>query len=895
MWTSVFQILKFGLDKSWASAKFDLVSSVYLSVARIYDYLIELNDNNGYFGLFASENFASLSQAIYVFAGIFMLFRVTIAMINMIINPDLVTSNDSGGGGKLLIRIFTSLLMLIMFTPKGWIFNPYNGILMRLERGILDSMGNFMYNLSGEETKKTSLSNEFFADNVEAATNSLTCFYYEQKPSKDAKVTKSPKGSGLTYSAVDITAVHKVIFYASKVSGAKAVPCKGMWGGNHTCYYKVETPEGFKKLSSPIVHAGSITRSASGTGFNSSIANCPVLVKTSAGFDGTATLGDSTVSLIGFQTEEGMKKGLINLIKNKNTIVNTEDDYVAQLMNLGISGEALNFARSIAKSFQQCQSDLSKTPTEQQKEIAECEALQDSMFTPSGVNEAIVDKIVDGTFRIDTITSIIVGVAVMIYLAFVCVEVIVRRFKLMLLEVLAPIPIIAYSDPKDETFSKWSKMYLSTFAELFLKLFAIKIGMVLFDFVHAQLSNTTGLLTKFLYIVAILLFIKFIPDMISGIFGIKVGAGSFKDIWNTGKKALGVGASVAGAGVGLAVGAAIGAKTAPQGSKLLQSLKGGLQGAGGGWKKDPFAGARNIASENSTLKKGVAQGSTFFGRMKSSALNTIGLPDDYAKQKFDLEQREQGLVPIDNTPLGRKGLQTLKEEKNALDAFSSHQKAWENAIDDQLKYRNFDGKGIAAVDDYYAANTELTSMQNSAATTKAVWKRDTAAKIQQLKNSGDTAGYNAAVSDYTSGLKMSDADFMANYGNDFINEKSKAVAKMSYEAKLAARDYEIEQFVNDPTYRGMAGTEGLFENIQKSASELEELGLEKATLGRYTDKKDAAGNVIERGMKSMGASVGDNSRQRANYIDPEERDIATKKRELENSTAKFDHDLTSRS
>lgn len=641
MGSSLLQILILGLDKAWATAKFDLVSSVYFSVAKIYDYLIQLNENTGYFDLFTSENFVGLSQAIYVFAGIFMLFRVTIAMINMIINPDLVTSSDSNGGSKLLTRIITSLLMLIMFTPKGWIFNPYDGIVMKLERGILDSMGNFMYGLTGEEAKKTSLSNISVLESVDAATNNLTCYYYER-----ASITSGGSNDGSKKSdaskTYNISDVHKIIFYPTKVSGAKATKC-----GSDTCYYKVDTSEsGFTKLSADIVDAGKISRGLFNHDQFANNSKCPTMTKTSSGYDANATQKTNTPALIGFKNKQDLDKQIMKIVKDKNSTISSDNEYVLNLMNLGVSESALNFARGVAKSFQQCQSDVSKSSSAQQKDIADCEALQDTMFSPSAATDAIVKLITDGILRIDTITSIIIGIIIMIYLAFICVEVIVRRFKLMLLEVMAPIPIIAYSDPKDETFAKWSKMYVSTFAELFMKLLAIKIGIVLLEFVYAQLSSTKGLLTKFLYIVAILLFMKLIPDMISNIFGIKVGSGSFKDIWNTGKKALAT-------AVGVPVGAAVGAATAPGGffGKTAGAFKGAIRGAGGGAKGgDPFAGSRSIAADNYKMQDAIAANGgkkmKLHERMLVGAQTTLGLRTnaDTAEGRKQINQASQDTI-----------------------------------------------------------------------------------------------------------------------------------------------------------------------------------------------------------------------------------------------------------
>ena len=114
----------------------------------------------------------------------------------------------------------------------------------------------------------------------------------------------------------------------------------------------------------------------------------------------------------------------------------------------------------------------------------------------------------------------------MVYLLFLCVEVLIRRFKLFFLEVLAPIPIISYVDPKDKTFNTWFKMYISTYLDLFIKLISISIAIALIETVYADFwtvgNESTGIiggtLTKFFYIVAILVFAKILPDQVAAFF-----------------------------------------------------------------------------------------------------------------------------------------------------------------------------------------------------------------------------------------------------------------------------------------------------------------------------------------------------------------------------------------
>ena len=73
------------------------------------------------------------------------------------------------------------------------------------------------------------------------------------------------------------------------------------------------------------------------------------------------------------------------------------------------------------------------------------------------------------TFLISTV----VGIVMMVIMLMFCIDIAIRALKLCILEVLAPIPIISYIDPKsqkDGSFGNWTKAFISTYIDLFIKL-----------------------------------------------------------------------------------------------------------------------------------------------------------------------------------------------------------------------------------------------------------------------------------------------------------------------------------------------------------------------------------------------------------------------------------------
>ena len=97
-------------------ALFGILAGLFGTVARIYDILLTLT---GYYkdgG--APDNLiittSNVMTTMYTLAGVFMLFRVTVSMINMLVDPDKVNDRQTGPG-KLVVRIITSIAMLILF------------------------------------------------------------------------------------------------------------------------------------------------------------------------------------------------------------------------------------------------------------------------------------------------------------------------------------------------------------------------------------------------------------------------------------------------------------------------------------------------------------------------------------------------------------------------------------------------------------------------------------------------------------------------------------------------------------------------------------------------------------------------------------------------------------
>lgn len=214
---------------------------------------------------------------------------------------------------------------------------------------------------------------------------------------------------------------------------------------------------------------------------------------------------------------------------------------------------------------------------------------------PSGINSfkafnnSIINEGSGGDYAYQYMWPLttVTGILLIVIMAGICIDIAIRCFKLLILEVMAPVPIMTYIDPKaskDGSFAAWSKTLISTYIDLFVKLGTVYLVLLLASalfrqelFDKAAYNNFSGL--SYLYVQVFLViglfqFAKQAPKFIKDALGIKDngGSGGFMG------KAL---AGMAGAAAGFAGGVAGGG-----------GIMGGLSAAAGGFS----AGAANAGS-----------------------------------------------------------------------------------------------------------------------------------------------------------------------------------------------------------------------------------------------------------------------------------------------------------
>ena len=274
------------------------------------------------------------------------------------------------------------------------------------------------------------------------------------------------------------------------------------------------------------------------------------------------------------------------------------------------------------------------------------------------------------------IISTLVGGYVAFLLIFYCIDIALRAVKLLFLQMVAPISIISYIDPKESIsnskLTNWLKEVFSTWASLFIRLLVIFLVMQLISIIATgvfgdgnMLNNENikygktgapgGVTQMFIYVFLVIgcfQFAKKAPELIEKLFGIKM-SGELR-LADAGKATLGgaIGAGVGGIASGIATASYAGINGKNKiGAFASGFAKGTIGGAvsGGHWDgKSGTALLKNPLGVSGNLARyyGAKQGTTSGSRMNALFSELIGgvQPSDALKARIDAGKRFESVA-----------------------------------------------------------------------------------------------------------------------------------------------------------------------------------------------------------------------------------------------------------
>ena len=415
--------------------------------------------------------------------------------------------------------------------------------------------------------------------------------------------------------------------------------------------------------------------------------------------------------------------------------------------------------------------------------------------------------------------STVVGVLIALLLLGITFDIAKRIFKLMILEVIAPIPIMSLIDPKgskDGAFRKWVSSLTSTFLDIFFKLGLVYIIIV---FIHLIVNSGAngGLFTNFpsntgfrgtylivLLILGLILFAKEAPKFIKDAMGLKGdGAGLFDDIKTVGKAAgLVGGAAVGTAGV---IGSTVGnIRAQHEGNQeyfkgqhvrnTLRNLGAGISGAVGGTAAAVSGLTGKDAGLKSVLKKQQERnassfdyrrnGGTLFGRIGSNASRAF--TGETTATRIDREisnfEAERGLIKgVLGAASGNIGKRT-----DTYGSFGSN-------APDSLKGFKFNYRDVKSLWDTRSPNATEITLTDSEGNTHNVATSIIAANLGALQASNEADWMDSIRTANIDSLD-DDSKLLRTYMDDAKNGGVKAdFTKNGVRKSLKERDNYLER------------------------------------------------------------------------------------------------------
>ncbi len=232
---------------------------------------------------------------------------------------------------------------------------------------------------------------------------------------------------------------------------------------------------------------------------------------------------------------------------------------------------------------------------------------------------ALVAWRIDGQFAFNymPVISALAGGYVAFLLLTFCIDVAIRIIKLCFLQMLAPISIISYMDPKESMgnskLGNWIKECGKTYVSLFIRLVTIFLAMTLIQIIantvlaqggindhinwtSSNIGTPDGVQTMFIYVLLVIgafMFAKQVPQMIENLFGIKASGELTLNPFKNPVIAAGAGLTLGAIG-GAMAGARAGLEAeAPIRGALVGMASGARRGMGSKLEKGMFGNTRN--------------------------------------------------------------------------------------------------------------------------------------------------------------------------------------------------------------------------------------------------------------------------------------------------------------
>ena len=424
----------------------------------------------------------------------------------------------------------------------------------------------------------------------------------------------------------------------------------------------------------------------------------------------------------------------------------------------------------------------------------------------------------DSGFNYLPFISFIVGVLVCYYFLTFAIELGIRMVKLLVLQILAPIPIIMSIDPtQQDKLKKFGKLYSGIYLSVFIRIFTVYLAFAAISLIGnilgniSETSSGTSWLVHILLIIAIFKATKELPKLIEDALGMKLGLG------DAGK---GFGAILKGtvAGTaGLVGGAIAGGITGGAGGALGGAFTGLTTGVTKGAAAKNAVGV--IGASTGAIKGGFGMGARVAGAGGLGAFMVGGVENFFGGQGRDKTTLGDFDKQIKNKD---KDIEKIREKMDISNKGNDMRNNIENTLN-----RNYE-RTHGTLEDMLSNNSDIQSIQERIANAQNDTDRSVAMSELANKRNELTNEYNSQKDSYfASQLNMANANYNGPVTQDVQELRDMINDYNEYVDKNGLSDRKITDLtsVNTAKHRYELSNEN-YENTIKS-KEQEKKNIEK--------------------------------------------------------------------
>lgn len=452
----------------------------------------------------------------------------------------------------------------------------------------------------------------------------------------------------------------------------------------------------------------------------------------------------------------------------------------------------------------------------------------------------------DSGFNYLPFISFIVGVLVCYYFLVFAIELGIRMVKLLVLQILAPIPIIMSIDPtQNDKLKKFGKLYSGIYLSVFIRIFTVYLAFAAISLIGnilgniSEISSGTSWLVHILLIIAILKATKELPKLIEDALGMKLGLG------DAGK---GFGAVLMGtiAGTaGLVGGAIAGGITGGAGGALGGAFTGLTTGVTKGAAAKNAVGV--IGASTGAIKGGFGMGARVAGAGGLGAFMVGGVENFFGGQGRDKTTLGNFDKQIKNKD---KDIEKIKEKMDISNKGNDMRNNIENTLN-----RNYE-RTHGTLEDMLSNNSDIQNIQSRIANAQNDTDRSVAMSELANKRNELTNEYNSQKDSYfASQLNMANANYngpvtqdvqelrdMINDYNEYVDKNGLSDRKITdlTSVNTAKHRYELS---NENYENTIKSKEQEKKNIEKQKSSFEGSGEYKRRNNRDSKPQYRSRNV----------------------------------------------------